>query len=122
MNKTYVKYSKLYFKDQESEALKKAVEKLGVDASKIVTNHTSTHWVFELPESEQIKDLVTKDEEVLDNELSVTFDEKSFYVEKKDEPNFANARKLAKEYFNTFEGNVKKVEETETYFKFQKVR
>jgi Holliday junction resolvasome RuvABC DNA-binding subunit len=80
MNST-VKLRKLYYKN-ESQALQEAINKLGVDASLITTQHNSTHYVFKTDSNNTIN---VQEEETLETGVDtyVVEDTKTFYSFKK---------------------------------------
>jgi len=87
----------------ENVAIEKAVASLGVPAAQLEAAHTEKQFVFNVIE-------VTVERGV------------TFTVEKTPELKLSDAKKLAKEYFKTIDGNIKIVDQDETHFVFSKVR
>lgn len=111
--------------NDESVALQNACETLNCLPEHLLAEHTEENFVFKLngfpgsettlAENENDNQSGTKTEEVEDKE-------DTFTVEKRQETTLQSAKKEAMAYFDTFEGNIKIVDQDETHFVFAKVR
>ena len=97
------------YMESASEAVEKAIQKLGVKANQLTAKHTDTHFVFEIkPDA---------------NDMEVDQSSDNLYtVDKSIEPDLREAKKLAAAELKTFPGNIKTVTDNETCFQFKKVR
>lgn len=105
--KTEFKQIRSIVKGDENIALQKACKALQCDASELTTAHTEKVFVFKLNRK---------------STATAGTDPGLFPVEKTPETTLQNARQLAMKHFNTFEGNIKIVDQDETHFVFAKVR
>lgn len=109
--KTQIKLRKANY-ENEFTALDKAVKELNISPSKIETAHTEKQYVFYVKFAKAQTGKKTLPES----------NEKTYYIPKEEENDEHHAKIMAVDYFDTFEGNIKTVENTETYFAFEKVR